>query len=167
MKVKKFGRLTVLRVFKIEGRDHCEAECVCGSTPNKVYRLRRLLVGSTKSCGCYRREISARPEIHNTVRHGHRANGHSSRTYVSYRSMIQRCYDSNATGFKYWGGRGIKVCARWRGRFGFMHFVEDMGLRPPATSLDRFPNKSGHYSKLNCRWANRCAQQNNLRRQAA
>ena len=77
--------------------------------------------------------------------------------------MMQRCYDVNATGFQYWGGRGIKVCRRWRGRFGFVHFLEDLGMRPAGKTLDRHPNRNGNYCKSNCRWATVKQQQNNLR----
>jgi len=28
--------------------------------------------------------------------------------------MLQRCSNPNSTGYKNWGGRGIKVCKRWK-----------------------------------------------------
>ena len=30
--------------------------------------------------------------------------------YSSYRAMISRCYSEKAANYKYYGGRGIKVC---------------------------------------------------------
>lgn len=39
--------------------------------------------------------------------------------------MIRRCHDPGATGFHLWGGRGIKVCERWRESFA--NFLADMG----------------------------------------
>jgi len=59
--------------------------------------------------------------------------------------------------------RGITVDARWLGKDGFIHFLEDMGERPPDTTLDRIDNDKG-YSKENCRWADRKTQQENQKR---
>jgi hypothetical protein len=75
--------------------------------------------------------------------------------------MLQRCTNPKARGYKDYGGRGIKVCARWKK---FDNFLADMGRRPKGTSLDRFPNPNGNYEKRNCRWATRKQQQNNRRK---
>jgi hypothetical protein len=163
---KQYGRLTVLRIVRIGGRAGCVARCSCGSTPNKSYRLRRLIVGHTRSCSCLRRETCAEPQIRNVIRHGHCANGHISRTYSSWHAACRRCRCRNpkSSNYKYWGGRGIRVCARWLGRFGFSHFFEDMGERPAGRTLDRYPNRNGNYTKSNCRWATATQQATNIRK---
>jgi hypothetical protein len=74
--------------------------------------------------------------------------------------MVQRCYDTNATGYSRYGGRGITVCERWLGRDGFVNFLADMGERPEGLTLDRI-NNDGDYVPSNCRWATRSEQQRN------
>ena len=87
----------------------------------------------------------------------------NTKTFVSWCSMKNRCLNPNSTGYKYWGGRGIKICDRWLGKNGFQNFLVDMGERPIGKSLDRIDSGKGYY-KENCRWANSEQQNNNSRK---
>lgn len=96
-----------------------------------------------------------------SLKHGHACTetGRPSPTYVSWSSMLQRCYSKRNISYPNYGGRGIKVCARW---LKFENFLIDMGERPIEKTLDR-RDPNGDYEPDNCRWATRAEQQSNKR----
>jgi len=89
--------------------------------------------------------------------HGHWSNGKPSPTWISWNHMKDRCTNKHHVKYKLYGGRGIKIDTKWKV---FTGFLEDMGIRPKNTSLDRI-NSNGHYTKENCRWASSSVQNNN------
>jgi len=76
--------------------------------------------------------------------------------YTTYRSMKARCTDTERKDFKYYGGRGIKICAPWS--HSFESFLEAMGKRPSANYSIERRNNDKDYSPENCYWATQTAQ---------
>jgi len=70
--------------------------------------------------------------------------------YLRWLSMWDRCTRETHEAYHRYGGRGIKVCDRWKD---FESFLADVGV--PADrklTLDRENNDKG-YEPGNCRWA--------------
>lgn len=83
--------------------------------------------------------------------------------YGSYSSMRKRCLNKDHQFYKDYGGRGITICERWLGRWGYRNFESDMGPKPtPKHSVERRNNDLG-YNPDNCYWATSKQQAKNRR----
>jgi hypothetical protein len=80
-----------------------------------------------------------------TLKHGHHT---ATSIFAIWSGMIKRCSDPTCPAYKWYGGRGIKVCERW---LTFANFLADMGERPLKKSLDRYPDGDGNYEPGNVR----------------
>lgn len=150
---QKFGRLKVIqRSDKKQLRETCWL-CICDCGGKIIVRGSSLRKGDTKSCGCLKKGG-------NNLKHGHSRVGQRSKTYRTWRGMVNRCVCKIHEHYHYYGGRGIQVCDRW---IKFENFLEDMGESPSIDhSIDRINNERG-YCKENCRWATHKEQCRNRR----
>lgn len=110
-----------------------EYRCACGKVfvayDSNVSR------GRTVSCGCSRFDTVT---THSMSR---------SPTYRIWMAMQQRCTNTRAANYKWYGAKGIQV--EWET---FEDFLTDMGEKPTdGYSIDRL-DPLGNYCKENCRW---------------
>lgn len=81
--------------------------------------------------------------------------------------MIDRCVNPNNKSFPDYGGRGIKVCDRWRhgdgAATGFESFLADMGDRPAGRFTIERVQGDKDYAPGNCMWLPKGDQSKNRR----
>ena len=116
---EQFGDLIVLyRVYPSNlTKKHTYWKCKCKCGNEIITSSNHLRTGHTKSCGCLHNKI--RGKKNPSYKHGKR----KTRLYTIWSGMKNRCLNKNATKYKNYGGRGIKIYDKWLDKEnGFMNF---------------------------------------------
>lgn len=147
----KYNKLTVLRTWKKKRKTNGYreiAECLCDCGKHTSVHLENLKSGHTTSCGC--------AKIKAITKHGY--SGHPA--YHIWEAIVDRCYNPNNSGYKWYGGKGIKMCDQWRNDPGlFVEWALSHGYKK-GLSIERADN-SRNYEPDNCSWIPYNQQQKN------
>lgn len=125
---------------------------LCGK--EKIVEGRSVRSGASKCCGCFH------PKRIDVTRH-------DERLYGVWHGIKDRCNNQNSPQYKWYGGRGIKVCEEWNNDYlafrewAYSHGYDDSAIKYQCT-IDRL-DTNGNYSPDNCAWRTQKQQCNNTR----
>lgn len=153
---KKFGRLLFIKPISRDSSRQIvwELKCDCGNELKTD--ATRVVNGNTSSCGCLQVELVTK----RMTKHGLRIG--NEKEYRAWKAIKQRCYNPNATNYRFYGEQGIQVHKDWMNSF--PAFLKHIGKAPDSSyTIDRI-DPFGNYEPNNVRWVTWEVQHQNTKR---
>lgn len=151
---KRFGRLTVQGRAENTKRGQVRWRCLCDCGKETIVLGVHLRSGHTQSCGCMGLQHATEAKI----KHGES----KSKLYAVFQSMHRRCDSPTVKGYKYYGAKGIRVCAEWEDFETFANWAKSHGYKEGLTIDRKDPNKG--YEPENCEWVTRAENSKRMHR---
>lgn len=135
-----FGRLTIIQeltpiISKLNQKIRI-FKCLCQCGNHTTTRIGALRNGSSKSCGCYQKELVGKI----ARKHGKSWKDSKSKEYECWANIKTRCRENG------------KICKEWLGIKGFETFLKDMGEKPSNDYRISKIKRFGIYEPSNCIW---------------
>jgi len=141
---KEFNSLRVIAFSHKDQYGSLMWLCRCQCGRETVVRSTALKRGDIKSCGC-----QSKSRKHGLNKH---------KLYNVWQGIKTRCSNPKSNRYKYYGGKGVKICEEWLDFSVFFNWAISHGYREGLT-LDR-KNRDANYEPENCQWVS--YQQQNL-----
>lgn len=138
----KFGRLTAIKIVGKTTDNRPAWLCICECGNDAVVSEHNLKRGTTRSCGCYKRDAHYKSHY----KHGMC----KTRLYRIWTNMRSRCDRPNNDNYKWYGGRGIGYDNEWTVFSTFAEWALSHGY-DDRLELDRI-DTDGDYGPTNCRF---------------
>lgn len=133
---QRFGSLVALYPASRDKNRKWKWVCRCDCGKEVEVYASHLVSGHTSSCGC---------------KEGYHTHGSSyTRLYHIWDGMKQRCNNPNNHGYKWYGGKGIKLDPIWKSFESFKYWATNSGYTDELC-IDRI-NPIGDYTPHNCEW---------------
>lgn len=152
---QRSGTIVLISFLRRDKRDvwlvcykcDCGAELECSST---AFTQKRGCPSCAKKIGVTKR-----------TKHGASKRGLRDPLYTAYKGMLSRCYNPKTRAYKWYGAKGVRVCAEWHDFGTFRTWAMANGYQPGLTIDREFENQD--YSPTNCSYVSQSENSKRMR----